>query len=75
MVDHNVMRLHVSVHDALAVAEIKGLEQLENVESDINVVELGVQAPEVGIVDMLKDERRCLTLVGEEDGQQGVGAG
>lgn len=62
MIDHNVMRLDITVHDSLAVAEIEGLEELEDVESDINIVELGVQASEIGVVDMLKDERRCLAL-------------
>jgi len=28
MVDHNVMRLHISVHDALAVAEVQRLQEL-----------------------------------------------
>lgn len=62
MIDHNVMRLHVSVHDALAVAKIKSLEQLQDVESHVKVVELGIQASEIGVVDILENERRCLTL-------------
>ena len=62
MIDHNVMRLHIAVHDALAMAVVQGLEQLVDVESDVKVVELGVEAPEVGVVDMFEDERRGLTL-------------
>lgn len=62
MIDHNVMRFHVSVHNALAVAIVEGLEQLVDVVSNIDVVELGVKAPEVGVVDILEDERGCLTL-------------
>lgn len=42
MVDHNVMRLHITVHDALAVTEIQRLEELGDVETNIEVVELGV---------------------------------
>lgn len=57
MIDHNVMRLDVSVHDALAVAVIKSLEQLKDVVPNINVVELGVKAAEVGVVDVLEDQR------------------
>lgn len=64
MIDHNVVRFHISVHDALAVTEIKCLEELENIVSDIEVVELGVEAAEVGIVDIFKDQRRCLALHG-----------
>lgn len=62
MVDHNVMRLYVPMHDSLAVAEVEALEQLVDVVSNIDVVELGVEAPEIGIVDVLKDERRGLAL-------------
>lgn len=62
MIDHNVMRLHISVHDSLAVAEVESLEQLKDVVTNIDVVELGVQASEIGVVDMLEDERRGLTL-------------
>lgn len=62
MIDHNVMRLNITVHYALAVAEIKGLQKLKDVESDVDVVELGVQASEVRVVDMLEDQRRRLTL-------------
>lgn len=62
VVDHDVVRLHISVHDALAVAEVESLEQLEDVEADVEVGELGVEAPEVGVVDVFEDERRGLTL-------------
>ena len=62
MVDHDVVRLDVAVHDALAVAEVEGLEELEDVVSDIDVVEFGIQAAEVGVVDVLEDERRRLAL-------------
>lgn len=50
------------MHDSLAVAEVESLEQLKDVVTNIDVVELGVQASEIGVVDMLEDERRGLTL-------------
>jgi hypothetical protein len=62
MIDHNVMRFHVSVHDAFAVAEVQRLEKLENVETDVEVVEFGIEASEIDVVDVLEDERRGLTL-------------
>ena len=62
MIDHNVMRFHVSVHDALAVAVVEGLQELVDVVAHIDVVELGVKAAEVGVVDVLEDQRRGLTL-------------
>ena len=71
MVDHNVMRLHVAVHDAFAVAVIEGLEELEDVVPNIDVVELGVEAPEIGVVDILEDKRRRLALEGGVCQQKG----
>lgn len=64
MVDHNVMRFDVSVHDSLAVAVVQSLEQLQDVESHVKVVELRVQASEVGVVDILENQRRRLALQG-----------
>lgn len=55
MVDHNVVRFDVAVHDALAVAEVKGRQKLEDVVSNIEVGELGVEGAEVGVVDVFKD--------------------
>lgn len=54
MIDHNVMRLDITVHDAFAVAEIQGLEQLIDVVPHVVVLELGVQASEVGVVDIFE---------------------
>jgi hypothetical protein len=42
MVDHNVVRLDIAVHDALAVAEVQSLEELENVVPHVVVLELRV---------------------------------
>lgn len=75
MIDHNVMRLHVPVHNALAVAEVERLEQLQDVESHIQVVELGVQAAKVGVVDVLKDERGRLALRVAHDIEEGDNIG
>lgn len=63
MIDHNVMRLYISMHDSLAMAEVQGFEELQDVKPDIQVIELGVQAPEVGVVDKLKNERWRLALI------------
>lgn len=56
------MRLDITVHDAFAVAVVEGLEQFEDVVSHVVVLELGVQTPEVGIVDIFEYQRGCLTL-------------
>lgn len=55
MVDHNVMRLHIAVHNTLAVTEVESLEEFVDVISNVEVAELGVQAPEVRVVDILED--------------------
>jgi hypothetical protein len=62
MIDHNVMRLHISVHDALAVTVVERLEEFVDVVSHVQVIELGVESPEIRVVDILKDEGRCLAL-------------
>lgn len=62
MVDHNVMRFYVSMHDTLAVAVVQALEQLIDIVSNIDIVELGVEASEVGVVNIFEYEGRRLTL-------------
>lgn len=64
MIDHNVMRLHVAVHYALAVAKVERLEEFVDVEAHVEVVELWIEAAKVGVVDILEDERRRLALRG-----------
>lgn len=56
------MRLYVSVHDSLAVAKVQRLQQFVNVEPHIEVVELGIQAAEIDVVNVLENQRRCLAL-------------
>lgn len=56
------MRLHIAVHNTLTMAEVEGLEEFKDIETNINIIELGVQGSEIGVVDVLKDERGCLAL-------------
>ena len=56
MIDHNVMRFHIAVHDALAVTEIERLEQLVDVVPDIDIHEFRVEAPEISVVDIFEDK-------------------
>jgi hypothetical protein len=58
VVNHDVVRLDVAVHDPAAVAEIKGLEKLKDVVLDVMELERGVQYLEVDVVDVLEYERR-----------------
>lgn len=62
MVNHDVVWLHISVRDALGVTEVKGLQNLENVVSDVEVIEVLVECAEIDIacVDIFHDECGCL---------------
>ena len=75
MIDHNVMRLHIAVHNALAVTEVESLEELEDVVADVEVVEPGVEGAELGVVDVFEDERRSLTLAVSHDVEQSDNVG
>ena len=50
MIDYNVLRFDISVHDSFAVTEVKSFEQLEKVESDLHIFHIRNQRPEVNIV-------------------------
>lgn len=54
VVDHNIVGLDIAMHDALAVAKVEGLEKLEDIVTDIKIVEFGVEAAEVCVVDVLE---------------------
>jgi len=75
MIDHNVMRLDISMHNSFAVAEIESFEELKDVESNINIVKLGVEASEIGVVDVLEDERWSLALRVSNNIKQGNNIG
>lgn len=62
VINHDVMWLDIAVHDALAVAEIKCLEQLVHVVADVIILEPRIQRPEVGIINALKYEAGRLAL-------------
>lgn len=58
VVDHDVVGLHISVHDALAVAEVKRFQNFVNVKPNIVVFEVLVELAEIDIsrVNVLHDE-------------------
>ena len=62
MVNHDVVRLHIAVHDSLRVAVIERLQNLEHVEADIEVVETLVEFAEISVtsIDKLSDNGRGL---------------
>ena len=54
VINHDVVRLDIAMHDALAVAKVESLEQLEDIVADIKIVELGIETAEVCVIDMLE---------------------
>ena len=53
---HDIMWLHIPMHDSFAMAEVQSFEQLVNVVADIIIDEARIQSPEVGIVDVLENK-------------------
>lgn len=62
VVNHDVMRLDIAVHDSLRMAVIKGLQDFEHVITNIKVVEALVKFAEVSItgINKFSDDCRCL---------------
>lgn len=54
MVDHNVVRFDVSVHDAFTVAKVQCFEQFEDIVSHIVINESRIERPEVGVVHIFE---------------------
>ena len=58
VVDHDVVRFDIAMHNALGVTVVEGLEDLEHVVADVEIVEALVKLAEVGVtrVDKLSDD-------------------
>jgi hypothetical protein len=70
VVNHDIVRLDISVHDALAVTEVERLEQLVDIETNVVVGEPRVERPEIGVVDSLKDKTGSFALIVADHIQQ-----
>lgn len=62
MINHDVVRLDISVHDTPRVAKVESLEQLMDIVAHVEIGKFGVQGLEVGVVDVFKDDGRSLAL-------------
>ena len=78
VINHNIVGLDISVHYALAVAEVQRLDmfsntascllletylqKLEDIIADIIIDEFRIQTSKIGVVDVLENERRRLAL-------------
>jgi hypothetical protein len=56
MVNHYIVRSYISVYNAVTVGKIQSLKQLENIESDIDVAEFGIETSEIIVVNVFKDQ-------------------
>lgn len=63
MINHYVVRLHIAVHNALAVTKVQRLQQLIDVEANIVIGEPRVKRAEIGIVHGFEDQTWGLALV------------
>lgn len=70
MVNHDIVGLHVAVHDAFAVTEVQRLKQLVDVEANVVVGEPRIECAEIGIIHGFEDQARGLALVIAYDVQQ-----
>lgn len=62
MIYHDIVGLHVPMHDAIGMTEIQSLEQLEYVISNIVIRQRWIQNLEIGVVDVFKDQGRSFGL-------------
>jgi hypothetical protein len=62
VVDHDVVGLDITMHDAFAVAEVQRLEQFIDIIPDIVVYKTRIKRPKVGVVHILEHKARRLAL-------------
>mmetsp|Transcript_72137 Transcript_72137/g.88486 ORF Transcript_72137/g.88486 Transcript_72137/m.88486 type:complete len:281 (+) Transcript_72137:214-1056(+) len=62
MINHHIVRLHISVHDSLRMAIVQSLENLKDVVPNVMVRQRRVELLEVRVVDVLKDQAWGLGL-------------
>mmetsp|Transcript_21970 Transcript_21970/g.54128 ORF Transcript_21970/g.54128 Transcript_21970/m.54128 type:complete len:215 (+) Transcript_21970:1020-1664(+) len=59
MIDHDVVRLHVTMHHAICMRERQCNQQLVDVIADVHIRECWIQDLEVRVGHMLKNEAGC----------------
>lgn len=63
VVNHDIVRLHIAMHDTLAVAEVQSLQQLVDVESNVVISEPRIKSAKIGVVHGLENQARSLALI------------
>lgn len=62
VINHDVVRLDITMHDAFAVAEVQRFQQFVNIIPDIVVDKTRIKCPKVGVVHILEHKARRLAL-------------
>ena len=57
MINHDVVRLNVSMHNSLLMAEIEGLHYFLQVKADIVILKGWIELLEINVVNKLKNQR------------------
>jgi hypothetical protein len=60
MINHNVVRLDITVHDTTRVGKVKTTEELKEVEADIHISKRREESLEISVVNILEDKRASL---------------
>jgi hypothetical protein len=56
VINHDIVRLDISVHDPTRVTKVEGFEELVDIVAHVEIGEFGVESLEVGVVDVFKDD-------------------
>jgi hypothetical protein len=62
MINHDVMRLNVAMHDTVGMTIVESFEKLKDVIANIVIGESRIEHLEICIIDVFKDERGSLGL-------------
>ena len=63
MIDHNIMRFDVAMHDSPRMTEIERFEEFVDVVSYVVVGEARIEDFEIGVVDIFENDGRSFRLV------------
>ena len=75
MVNHNIVGLHISMHDSLAVTKVQRLQKLINIITHVIVGETGVEHAKIRVVHVFENQARRFALAIANDIKQGYHVG
>ena len=62
VVNHDIVRFYIAVHDALAVAVVERFQDFKHIKADVEVIEALIKFAEIGVASVheLSDDSWCL---------------